>query len=1377
MSHLVDRRFVAAGTGVAIDADGFSLETSNFVMGDSLRTQRCLVILGEPGIGKSTIIAGPSLMPAGVEELRIDLGGIERMTDVFDHPMILTWKVGEGELCLVLDALDEAIARLGNAGRILGVQLRQLPTDRLWLRITCRSADWPSMLDQDLGVCFSSENTSDRIPKWELTPLSEADVAAYASAHALDGQKFLDAVLQAYAGPLAARPLTLKFLVDLYRDNAKNLVASMTELYESGLEHLAREWNQSRLDTQLTGRLTAIQRLAIARRIAACALLAGTDAIVDGIATPGQLSMDTLIGGNESILLGDIEVSKQNVQEVLATSIFASSGDHSHRFSHRTFMEYLCATFLTPLTDRQLRSILLGFDGLVYPMLRQVAAWITAIDPPRFLWIAEVDPELFLSVPIAVPDDDIKRVIVDGILARAALGESLRSWQSSARMLRHSDLETQLRPWLAPTQNEDARCAAIRIIRDTRLLELREDLVTIVLDASAPLSVRVDAGSTLCHFADAVASTELASLATRSKGDLSIEIKRIALQLSWPRALSTSDLFSHLVAPLGLYIDSYSRFLYDLPTQLSGHDLVLALEWVLETEPVDLEHYPLNDLADSIVRQAMRHPDEEPLLTALTKIAIGRMTQRRGLFFNRPELDKNTVPMEVRCRLQEMILPLVSPDHVLRLRSTGASDGLFDPSDLEQLVEWFDDPKFAVARPTIGRLIKYLYNPVHTGHVDLIMRLSADHPIRSQHLIYWLETIHLGSVDAARQKAEWLSDQSLIGVYETRPNDQMLKAITSLLDVAESINQNAFWLVCRKLQAQPDSKWVFNRHYPDLINQHQWRELPRRLKARIVAAALAYLKYETCAPPRWLGTNYLPYQSIASFQAMALLLYTDLPSLNTLDASVWEKWASTVVAYPTRDRAAKKSLLELASVHAHASVIEAVGVLMKAANDENEEISLDEVLNVVWCDELAHWLLARVQSHELAERTAASAESILAERQPELVRRWLETRLDDCHVAFNTRAQVGGLLLGMGYASWNQVFNIIRSEESLGKAMIETAAMKTAKMADVDSIICETERITHDFSVNAKADLFLWLATHYTYESDLEIDTSDLEIDAIKAVLARECVMQLRNNVLKSIEQEGSADAVEQCDRIVVALPMYHWLRRVSHATRETTRSMSWEPLPPKQLIKLRNNNSEHLVRTERDLRDAVLEVFETIQHRLICETPESHLLWNTDARNPQSPKTEDEISDYLRNELKKQMGGLQVVINREVQVRRLRPSGLPERTDLRIDAVVPGDSADYISVPVEVKGAWNNDLLTALGNQLVSRYMRDLSAAFGIYVVVWPDLDSWNNHEGRRDNVGRLNRAEVDKKLYQQVNEASRRGYHVVVVNLDISYCRPILE
>ena len=173
---------------------------------------------------------------------------------------------------------------------------------------------------------------------------------------------------------------------------------------------------------------------------------------------------------------------------------------------------------------------------------------------------------------------------------------------------------------------------------------------------------------------------------------------------------------------------------------------------------------------------------------------------------------------------------------------------------------------------------------------------------------------------------------------------------------------------------------------------------------------------------------------------------------------------------------------------------------------------------------------------------------------------------------------------------------------------------------------------------------------------------------------------------------------------------------------------------------------------------------------------PEAHLLWDTRIRRP---KAEDEASNYLRQRLNDIIGGRGAMANREVQARPVNPTGIPERTDLRIDATASDPRAGgppVLTIVGEVKAAWNTDLRTAMRSQLAERYMLDTGARWGLYIVLWFDVRWWAADQGTmdRNRVKRLDRTSVLRDLRQQAAELGNDGYNIKVVMLDMSYERP---
>jgi predicted NACHT family NTPase len=198
-------------------------EYPDVVSFQSISKNHCLILLGEPGIGKTSAMneeaedIDSGIEASGGQTLRIDLNSISDisgLSKLFDNDAIQNWIKGEYSLHIFLDSLDECLLYIKNLVTILLNQLKSFPKDRLYLRIACRTADWQRL--QILEIELKKLWDKDTIGVFELLPLTKRDVYNAAKTRGYDSEIFLRMIMDRDAGPLASRPVTLKFLLDTY---------------------------------------------------------------------------------------------------------------------------------------------------------------------------------------------------------------------------------------------------------------------------------------------------------------------------------------------------------------------------------------------------------------------------------------------------------------------------------------------------------------------------------------------------------------------------------------------------------------------------------------------------------------------------------------------------------------------------------------------------------------------------------------------------------------------------------------------------------------------------------------------------------------------------------------------------------------------------------------------------------------------------------------------------------------------------------------------------------------------------------------------------------------------------------------------------------
>lgn len=134
------------------------------------------------------------------------------------------------------------------------------------------------------------------------------------------------------------------------------------------------------------------------------------------------------------------------------------------------------------------------------------------------------------------------------------------------------------------------------------------------------------------------------------------------------------------------------------------------------------------------------------------------------------------------------------------------------------------------------------------------------------------------------------------------------------------------------------------------------------------------------------------------------------------------------------------------------------------------------------------------------------------------------------------------------------------------------------------------------------------------------------------------------------------------------------------------------------------------------DLVGVVVKQLDRLQHDIRHDGAFHELLNEAHGTDP-SPMTEHDISDWVRRRLNDRLHD-GVVVDREVQVQRLSSRGVGTRIDLLPSAgTISGPLARVV---VEAKRVDNREVMTAMNEQLVDRYLASMSHRHGIFVVYW---------------------------------------------------------
>jgi predicted NACHT family NTPase len=612
----------------------------------------CLVLLGEPGIGKSTAMNSQQAL---IERQVAETGGISLwinlrtyQTDIrlcqaiFENPVFRSWLDGEHQLHLFLDSLDECLLRIDTIADLLLEELKKYPVERLYLRIACRTADWPISLEEGLRKIWGDGV----VGVYELVPLRRVDVIEAANTNGLDPNTFLREIDRKEVVPFAIKPVTLQFLLNIYKRDGC-LPSTQKELYLQGCRILCEEISQSRRSANLMGKLSAEQRLSIAARIAAVTVFANRYAVwteVDlGNVPEEDITIKDLCGNNEFVNGIRFEVNEDAIRETLDTGLFSSRGPNRMSWAHQTYAEFLAAWYLVKNQAEavQLMNLIIhpgDPEGRIVPQLHEASAWLASMEPDVFRKIMKVDPELLLWSDVSTADAKDREALVENLL-KLYDEEKLLDLNLDIRKrygkLVHPRLAEQLKPYLQDDKKGFiVRRVAIDIAEDCELRELQEVLADIALDLSQHLTVRVNAAYAVCKIGDEETKAKLKPLAIGEAGDdPDDELKGCGLKAVWPANMTAEELFAVLKPPKkrSLY-GLYKAFIQnDVAQHIKPEDLQFALKWVEGQHSGRGLSSTFEELKDAIILMAWNYLERPNVLEGFARVALSRLKHHDGL--------------------------------------------------------------------------------------------------------------------------------------------------------------------------------------------------------------------------------------------------------------------------------------------------------------------------------------------------------------------------------------------------------------------------------------------------------------------------------------------------------------------------------------------------------------------------------------------------------------------------------------------------------------------------------------------------------------------------------------------------------------------------
>lgn len=894
----------------------------------------CLVLLGEAGMGKTTAIEDAHKQISENTQTSEDvclplfrLGAYGSDTElcnaIFRNQTFQAWLSGTHNLHLFLDSLDEGLLSIKILVRILKREIEQLPCDRLYFRITCRTSEWAPSLEEALIEKWGKDN----VRVYALAPLRHQDVIEAATKNSIiDVDSFLQAVSGRNAVPLAIKPITLQFLIDIYGKEAK-LPSSQIELYEEGCLQLCEEVNPDRCEAGEKGKLSAKKRMLIASRIAAVMIFCRRSAVWTspeyGKKGDFDIAIQDLCIGKEKADDQELDVEEDHIREAFKVTGLFSEQECNQRigFGHRTYAEFLAAWYLTQRNVNlpQILSLILHPDRKVVPQLQETTAWLGSMRSDVFQEVVKTDPNVLLQSDIATATDSDKATLVKSLLRAYDEQRLPHSYNGFWRYqhLSYPQLLDDLREYITDSsKHESARLTAIDISRACNIKDIQSDLLSVALSLLQPYWLRVSAASTLCQIGDEDNKKELKGLAIGVHDDDPEDyLKGYALQAVFPKHLPIEELLENITSPKSQMIgDAYSDFLAkDLAEKLSLQDTPTIL-WLTEKFPRRYGlSYPLQDLSDSVMLKAWENCDQPEILNAFANLAITRLknhdrllgsqarhTYTRDSFDSTRDDDIDLFLRDSDTKRRKLIETIVSlslqseNDYLWLVQIIAAEDILWiiqnaisAESDKEINI-WIKLSSFALNTHNLRwKDAKYADAILNARDVSPAVKAAIEVEFE-----FDLIPLELGSQRAEQIRATYLQ-------YQIQPHDpgslldpSPTQRVAECLESFEAGNFQAWLSLNLELTLLPNSqRYDHIWRETDITKLPGWKNADSITQSRIVKAAEVFIQ-------NWQsGSSGLNLHEIdvAAYKALRLLSLENSHCLVSISPAYWQEFARIIL--------------------------------------------------------------------------------------------------------------------------------------------------------------------------------------------------------------------------------------------------------------------------------------------------------------------------------------------------------------------------------------------------------------------------------------------------------------------------------------------------
>lgn len=1314
---------------------------------DAISDVPCLILLGEAGIGKTIATkqeyekVEAKLQRSQDDCLWFSLGDYDSDNSlcnaIFRNDRFKNWVDGTHKLHLFLDSLDEGLLSIKILNRILKREIDKLPCDRcdlisrqehldrLYLRITCRTAEWKDTLTEK----FQEKWGKDNIKTYELCPLRQIDVGEAVSKQGIKADKFLKELADKQAVPLAIKPITLKFLLSIYIKNDR-FPLSQKELYKQGCLELCKEVNLDRLDCDFKGKLSDKHAwlASMNRKVLEKIMTTDPDVLLYSDISEDRNLREAIVSNlleqyeQEKLFnrgLGNHLRYKKLKHPKLAEQLRPYIQDENKNFNAR--YEAIDIAEVCEVKELQNNLVELALDKTQKINLRANAA-------AAIVSIGDSNTKLKLK-PLAVkelPEDEEDQL--KGYALRAVWSEHLTAQElfSIFRLeVSHSLIRLLI---LLPSIN----CCLIILF-----LLLKQPILT-------PLKRSNFTGS-YSVFLDYEILPKL-------------QVEDIPIALNWLEIQGVRCFghpFEHLADDI--LLKAWENF-----------DDSLIVEGFVKVALIQLREYQniitsLDDAEqESIFHSAVNNDKRKKLIEELVLIAnspedtvhLLSLGTSNNIFLEKDifwSLDKIQTVQDRET--QEKYIELIK--YHFNDRDTQQIKALITATKTNQIIEEHFAPWFQAIElnSPLAEERKEQYNKVieRRNRIQTNRNKPTLTTPPKERVLICLDRLEAGNLDCWWQ---------LCMEMTLTPN-----SISYGRDLEYDLTKLPGWK-----EAEPDTRIrIINGAKKYLLEQTN-------------------IGYDWIGSSNYCRSALAGSKAFLLLLSLVLLSQESPDFLDSLSPEIWQRWTPVIIGSPDNSNRKDPyfDLVKLAYEKAPTEAIDTLFILINSENKDSDYIFATRQFKKCWDERLISFVLNQARNSSLKPSCMGNLLEEVLERNYTPAKNHVKSLITyplPLIEKERKRAIVAAQVLMKNATSdlWSVFWSTLQQDKTFGREVLESTMRHdlrgeffdlTEKQV-ADFYIWLTKEYPHDEdpvfnsvmahcvgtreSIGNMRDNILnmlreW-GTPQACEEIQRIANHCPELNWLKVTLFN----AQKNTRIKTWQPPAPAEIfklVSDRDRRLVndgnelldiLIEVIDELQVKLHAQTPAVIDL-WNEIKWTQIRKL----AESLVKRLKQFfgldKTAKINVW-------------SNISWRKINGNAYIPKDEERLSDYIARHLNDSLKNKGIVINREVEIRR------GERTDIQVNAVVKdtnGQTYNSVAAIIEVKGCWNSELNTAMETQLVNRYLQDNTCQHGLYLIGWFNCEQWDSSDYRKNQAPKISVVEAQKKFNLQAEQLSLSGVTV---------------